>query len=131
MRGAEIFATPLKPDKLSAKSMTLSGTIYIPKKALKSKNDSVMITAELRLWNFPFVQGADPNAGVVYGKYDFLLKLNKKKKVTLKKLINKKESKAGKYASVKKKGKYYVVTLKKIPMNGEFFDAEDQPAAHR
>lgn len=125
-RGAEFFATPLKPDKLAKKKMTISGKVYIPVKAFKKADDEVMITPELSLWKFPPIE-ENNNAGIIYCKYDFILKYTGKKIVTYK-FDGDKRTKAGKYAAVKKEGDYYLVTIKNAPINGMYLDETDKEA---
>jgi len=129
-RGAEMFATLKGTDKLSKKAMKLSGKVYIPKKAFKKAGDEIMISPELSLWKFPPVYDNN-NAGIIYGKYDIILKYTKKKKLVLYKETGtkRKRTKAGKYASVKKDGAYYCITIKKVPITGPFLDEKDEEAA--
>ena len=127
-RGAEIMTTPLETDKLTKKSMKLSGKIYIPAKAFKKAGDEITISPELSLWKFPPVE-ENNNAGVIYSKYDIILQYTADKKIVLYKQTgpNQKRTKAGKYAAVVKEGSWYLVTIKNAPITGDFLDENDEP----
>ena len=136
-KGAELCAAFLKNDKLKKSGMKFSATVYIPKKALKNPGDMICIDGYLYL--------QDPKAGnknkkqspsqewpyylgAVETQYDFYLQYNEKKQVEVYKHnwdINKK-SKAGNYASVKKKSGYYIVTLKNVPYCKYYFNEKNE-----
>ena len=129
-RGAEMMATPLNPDTLTKKTMKLSGKICIPAKAFQKANDEIMITPELALSVFPVVREIE-NAGIIYAKYDIILKYTKNKKIVIYKEEGRqhKRTKLGtSVAAVKKSGTYYLVTIKNVPLTGDCLDKDDKPA---
>jgi len=122
-RGAEIRATQLKTDKLTKSTMKLSGKVYIPVKAFTKKSDEIMISPELVLTN-----SKDTDVGVIYCKYDVILKYTGSGVELYKQngnYDNPKRSAIGSCATVKKSGNYYLVTLKNLPLTGDCLDAED------
>ncbi len=122
-RGVQFLIKNKKTDKLKKSGMSISAKVYVPAKALKKKGDEIWILGSMTL------NEGEEYLGFVDSKYYLTLRRTGKKKVKLFKVSysSNKESKVGKYASVKKKGSYYIVTVKKLPL-ADFFDSEDNPA---
>ncbi|MBR1692043.1 MAG: hypothetical protein IJ711_04635 [Lachnospiraceae bacterium] len=94
------------------KSMKMSADVYVPVSALKKDGDNVEINMYVNITE------GETYIGDVNSKYNFELR-KEGKKIVVKKYdpAKDKESSAGKLASVKKSGKYYVVKLKNIALN--------------
>ncbi len=98
------------------KNMKVSSKVYVPKSAIKKNGDQVHLDVALTAVDFK-KGGKKDLLSFTVGKYTVLL-CKERGKVKLKKIAgNGKVTSAGKYASFKKSGKYYVVSLKNIPMN--------------
>ena len=129
LREGDILATQKKADKLAKSTMKISGKVYIPLTAFTKKNDEIAISPQLNLSNYPFKEGQDNYAGVVYSKYDVILKYTGSEIILYKQTgspSDQKRTSIGSYASVKKSGDYYIVTLKNLPLTGDCFDANDE-----
>ena len=105
------FGGTLNKKCKATKNMKLSCTVYIPVNALK-KGDFFVIDPMVGL-NTP-----SKYLGTVFGKYRVQVEMNNKGTFNIWKQTD--EGVAGKlgskYASVKKQGNFYVVTIKKIPL---------------
>lgn len=111
--GYTLNASYLREAKAS-KSMKASADIYIPVSALKADGDCVAINLSTGI-----VQG-ETFVGDVTPKYGINVYKEGSKVVCKKMDMTKyKESKAGKLASVKKEGKYYIVQLRNIPLQNK------------
>ena len=111
------FGATQKSKGKATKTMKLSCEVYLPVSALKSDGDHFIIDPMVGLWDDKGYYGT------IYGKYRVCLQLQNKKPVLLKetdKGIGAKLS--SKVATVKKSGKYYVITIKKIPLCNWAFD---------
>ena len=139
-RGAELCASLPKADKIKPSGMKISATVYIPKKALKKAGDQVNVDVYLCLQETKAGKNnLKPNTGreqwdyfqgFVETKYDFILRLDKNKKLFTAKhqwSKNYEESKAGNYLSVKTTGNYYIVNLKNVPVTDYYGVTKNTP----
>ncbi len=96
------------------KNMTMSNTIYIPKDALKKDNSRVDLDFGLDIYNKSF-------QGYIQAKYKLVLENHFGYVVMWKEdtTNNWKMSRTGSMASYKKKGDYYVITVKDLPLLDE------------
>lgn len=111
--GYTLSASYLQEAKPS-KSMKASADVYIPAASLKADGDCISINL------FSGINQGETYIGDVQAKY--VINVYKEgSKLVLKKqdTVKYKESNAGKLASAKKSGKYYVVQLKDIPLKNK------------
>ena len=134
-KGAEMSAALLKKDKLKKTGMNFSAKVYFPVKALNEKDDMIFVDCYLYLQD---AKTAVPKKrtgpsdqwpgymGFVETKFDIVVQYNGKKLPTLMKRswATGKFSKAGKYASIEKKGGYYILTLNKMPFSSKYYNVK-------
>ncbi len=102
-----------KTNSKLTKNMTMSNTIYIPKEALKADNSRVDLDFGMDVYN-KSVQG------YIQAKYKLVMENHFGYVVMWKEdTTNWKMSRAGSLASYKKKGNYYAVTVKNLPLKDE------------
>lgn len=105
------------------KNMKASETVYVPVAALKKNGDTVHMDTFVAVSNAKSGEWV----GDVRSNYTvMLIKEGKKVRLGLWNIAKSKEEKIGKYATVKKSGKYYVVTIKNLPLMNKMYVAEEQ-----
>ena len=95
------------------KNMKLSVKVYVPASALKKNWDRVYVNTGIDLEN----SKNGKYAGTVSSRYPvILIKDGKKIQVELYDSVTDRNIKAGKLASCKKSGKYYMITINNMPL---------------
>ncbi len=128
---SELCAATLSDDKLKNDGMTISATLYFPKKALK-KGEDILVYTTLYLQD-PMagdnnkVQGSDPEEwpyyyGLVPCDFYCQIRMNSKGKISLNRigLYTAKTYKAGSYYKLSKKGSYYILKIKDVPLKSVY-----------
>lgn len=101
--------------------MTFSAKVYVPVAALKKDGDTVHIDNFINLnkkvkKEYQYVGSVNSNYTVM------LMKAGKKIKLARWNISKEKEEKIGNYATYEKSGKYYVITLKNVPLKNKYID---------
>ena len=132
VRGAELCAGFLKNDKLKKSGMKFSADVYIPVSALKKNGGQITLDGCLYLQKTNLGTDAKKDGriedwkgliGFAETRYNFYISLKKNGKFELKKheWDTDKITDAGKYLSVTKKGKYYLIRMINVPFTGKYY----------
>ncbi len=102
------------------KNMSISCTIYVPVSALKKNNEFILLDPSLVLCTKK--NGQLQYTGRIVGKYGLQLQYDAhQRKVVLWKHAQDVVTGVGKYGSFTRKGNYYVVKMKNIPLMNKYF----------
>ena len=107
--------------KIGSGNPSISMTLLLPKQLL-AKNNVFEVLPQLDLHD-PSIKNGDDFFGSVPGKYTISVSVDNSGKIKLERRIGKSGTlvKLGGFASIKKSGDFYVLTIKKLPFDKIYF----------